>query len=44
MGNAVLAADYQPDPTDIRPAADPHVVSDVQRIMQALEAVAGNAL
>lgn len=35
MGNAVLAADYQPDPTDIRPAADPHVVSDVQRIMQA---------
>lgn len=35
MGNSVLAADYMPNPTDIRPAADPHVVSDVQRVMQA---------
>ena len=35
MGNSVLAADYRPDPTDLRPAADPYIVSDVQRIMQA---------
>jgi chaperonin GroES len=34
-GGAVLASDYQNDSTDLRPAADPHVVSDVQRIMQA---------
>ena len=34
-GGAVLADDYQNDSTDIRPAADPHVVSDIQRIMQA---------
>lgn len=34
-GGAVLASDYQTDSTDLRPAADPHVVSDVQRIMQA---------
>jgi len=34
-GGAVLAADYQNDSTDLRPAADPHVVSDIQRIMQA---------
>lgn len=35
IGNSVLAADYQNAPTDLRPAADPHVVSDVQRVMQA---------
>ena len=35
MGNAVLAADYRPEPIDLRPSADPHVVSDVQRVMQA---------
>ena len=35
MGNSVLSADYMPNPTDIRPAADPHVVSDIQRVMQA---------
>ena len=35
MGNSVLATDYRPDPTDLRPAADPYIVSDVQRIMQA---------
>ena len=34
-GGGVLATDYQDNSTDIRPAADPHVVSDVQRIMQA---------
>jgi len=34
-GGAVLASDYQTDSTDLRPAADPHVVSDIQRIMQA---------
>jgi len=34
-GNAVLAADYQDTATDLRPAADPHVVSDTQRILQA---------
>jgi len=34
-GGAVLAADYQANGTDLRPAADPHVVSDVQRVMQA---------
>jgi len=34
-GNAVLASDYESNSTDLRPAADPHVVSDVQRIMQA---------
>jgi chaperonin GroES len=34
-GGGVLATDYQDNNTDIRPAADPHVVSDVQRIMQA---------
>ena len=34
-GSAVLASDYRPDSIDIRPAADPHVVSDIQRIMQA---------
>jgi chaperonin GroES len=34
-GGAVLASDYQTDSTDLRPAADPHVVSDVQRVMQA---------
>lgn len=35
MGNAVLSEDYRPDPVDLRPSADPHVVSDVQRVMQA---------
>ena len=35
VGGAVLAVDYQNDSTDVRPAADPHVVSDIQRIMQA---------
>ena len=35
MGNSVLGTDYMPNPTDLRPAADPHVVSDVQRVMQA---------
>ena len=35
MRNAVLAADYRPEPVDLRPSADPHVVSDVQRVMQA---------
>ena len=35
MGNSVLSTDYMPNPTDLRPAADPHVVSDVQRVMQA---------
>ena len=34
-GSAVLAKDYQDAPTDLRPSSDPHVVSDVQRIMQA---------
>jgi len=34
-GGGVLATDYQDSSTDIRPSADPHVVSDVQRIMQA---------
>ena len=34
-GNAVLAADYDGSSIDLRPAADPHIVSDVQRIMQA---------
>lgn len=34
-GGGVLATDYQDNSTDVRPAADPHVVSDVQRIMQA---------
>ena len=34
-GSSVLADDYRVAPTDLRPAADPHVVSDVQRIMQA---------
>jgi chaperonin GroES len=34
-GSSVLAADYQDAPTDLRPASDPHVVSDSQRIMQA---------
>lgn len=34
-GNAVLASDYESNATDLRPAADPYVVSDVQRIMQA---------
>lgn len=34
-GGAVLASDYQNDSTNLRPSADPHVVSDVQRIMQA---------
>jgi len=34
-GNAVLSSDYESNATDLRPAADPYVVSDVQRIMQA---------
>jgi chaperonin GroES len=34
-GNAVLASDYASASTDLRPAADPYVVSDVQRVMQA---------
>lgn len=34
-GNAVLASDYESNATDLRPSADPYVVSDVQRIMQA---------
>lgn len=34
-GSSVLADDYRVAPTDLRPAADPHVVSDVQRVMQA---------
>jgi len=31
----VLAADYTMNPDMLRPAADPHVVTDTQRIMQA---------
>jgi chaperonin GroES len=34
-GNAVLQADYDGSSIDLRPSADPHIVSDVQRIMQA---------
>lgn len=42
-GNAVLASDYQAAATDLRPCADPYVVSDVQRVMQA-EALKATAL
>jgi chaperonin GroES len=31
----VLASDYAEDPITLRPAADPNVVSDAQRVMQA---------
>lgn len=31
----VYSKDYVQDPTMLRPAADPHVVSDTQRVMQA---------
>jgi hypothetical protein len=34
-GNAVLQADYDGSSIDLRPSADPYVVSDVQRVMQA---------
>jgi len=34
-GNAVLQTDYDGSSIDLRPSADPHIVSDVQRIMQA---------
>lgn len=42
-GNAVLASDYNAAATDLRPCADPYVVSDVQRVMQA-EALKQTAL
>lgn len=34
-GSAVLASDYASSSADLRPAADPYVVSDIQRVMQA---------
>jgi chaperonin GroES len=34
-GGKVYAADYQNAPTDLRPSADPYIVSDTQRVMQA---------
>jgi hypothetical protein len=42
-GAMVLASDYQEPSLTIRPAADPHVVSDTQKIDQA-KLVAGNAV
>lgn len=34
-GGKVLLSDYQNAPTDLRPSADPHIVSDTQRVAQA---------
>ena len=34
-GGKVYASDYQNAPTDLRPSADPYIVSDTQRVMQA---------
>ena len=34
-GGKVFAADYTNAPTDLRPSADPYIVSDTQRVMQA---------
>ena len=34
-GGKVYAEDYHSAPTDLRPAADPYIVSDTQRVMQA---------
>jgi chaperonin GroES len=31
----ILASDYQIDPTGLRPSADPHVITDQQKVMQA---------
>jgi chaperonin GroES len=42
-GNIVLAADYTDSATDLRPAADPQVISDTQRLLQA-EALKATAL
>ena len=42
-GAMVMASDYQEPAISIRPAADPHVVSDTQRIDQA-KLVASNAV
>jgi chaperonin GroES len=42
-GNVVLASDYKDAATDLRPAADPQVISDTQRLMQA-EALKQTAL
>lgn len=42
-GNVVSNADYTDAATDLRPAADPHVISDTQRLLQA-EALKTTAL
>lgn len=42
-GNVVLASDYSDSATDLRPAADPQVISDTQRLLQA-EALKATAL
>ena len=42
-GNVVGNADYRDASTDLRPAADPHVISDTQRLLQA-EALKTTAL
>lgn len=42
-GNVVLASDYKDSAIDLRPAADPQVISDTQRLMQA-EALKATAL
>jgi chaperonin GroES len=42
-GNVVSNQDYRDAATDLRPAADPHVISDTQRLLQA-EALKTTAL